>query len=405
MSLRIATFAILIFLTGCRDWKPSRASWPDRSLIGLRTLGMKRSIVYPYSVIAGGVETRADVQEAADRDPDVARHYDEVRIAGLEPVSLKSDTMAYVSFRKGGNIYWTSRPVRLAKGERILSDGRHCVRGRCGNRISWEPRTPVLPKEFREPDTAQLNTPEVRGQQIDELPIPPVFATVLSAGNIPVSIANLIAATGMPLASAPPFTGAVETGGGTSGAGGGGGASGGGQGGGMSEATGSLSSSNFVPAILYVSTGTPVTPVVVYPATPSTGTPGVASYPVPVGVVVPPITWTPSTVRPEIITTSVHTAPPSDYPPYYPPSSPSPSNPTPPPSNPTPPPSNPTPPDQPPAPGPPSKPPCPPPTPPVDMPPDTSVPEPGTVGLLAVGLAGLVAVRIRRRTTARKRPT
>jgi hypothetical protein len=353
---------------------------------------MRRSIVYPYSVIAGGVESRVDVRAAAESDPEIARHYEDVNIDGLEPVNLKSDTLAYVSFRKAGQIYWTSRQVRLSKGERILSDGRNCVRGRCGNRISWQPRGPVLPKQFREPGSAQFNTPEVRGQSIDELPLPAVFATELSVGELPVSIGGILDATAIPSPWAPAFIGAVDTGGGQSGSGGGGGGAGGGAGAGdaQSGAGDVLSPSNFVPAVLVALTGVVVPPISVSTVTPpiriSTAP---APYSPAAASTVPPITWTAPPLRVEIPgSTVVQWTTTPNNPPY---GSSTPSTQTPP--------------------GPQIQmipvppvdadslkptPAAPPSDRPSDTPSEAAVPEPATLALMTAGLAGLLAVGLRR---------
>lgn len=147
--------------------------------------------MYPYSVVAGGIATKGDAAEAIARDPAVARHYSELNVRLLEAKQLQRDTQTYVSFRKHGRIFWTSRKVHLAAGERILSDGFNCVRGRCGNRISTTPRTPVLADVSEEPTSAELNTPAVRSQSVDEA-VPGVFDSLRVASPIP-SATGLIA--------------------------------------------------------------------------------------------------------------------------------------------------------------------------------------------------------------------
>jgi hypothetical protein len=236
-KLPIVLAAVLLMTAGCHDRQGSHGRRPARS--GWITWGLPArpgSIVYPYSVIAGGVESAADVAEAAARDPETADHYSDIRVNALEAVNLKGDTSAYVSFRKDGKIYWTSQKVHLAKGERVLSDGINCVRGRCGNRISWTPRRPVLPKQFQEPTSAQLNTPAVRGQSIDELPAPPILSGFETIPAFP-SIASLIAATALPPGGIAVAGGPSAGGRGGGGVGGGAPAPGGGSGSEASSAT------------------------------------------------------------------------------------------------------------------------------------------------------------------------
>jgi hypothetical protein len=218
-------------LTGCRSHQ-RRIVWQQPEgfdATGRTFVAKMRSVVYPYSVVAGGVDSSEDVADAIRRDPVVERHYAGIAVKRLEPVSLKKEEAVYVSFRKRGEVYWTARTVRLPAGEKLLSDGESSIRARCGNRVSWEPRGPVLPKEIEneEPTSAQLNTAEVNGQSLDEMPLPPVIGTMLPAPNdaIPVlpnpaatALAGNIAASGSGGAIA---SGGGGFGGGPSGGGGG----------------------------------------------------------------------------------------------------------------------------------------------------------------------------------------
>ena len=107
--------------------------------------------VYPYSVVPGGVYRREDLAEAAARDRVVAAHYAGLRTERLRPVKLENERRAYVSYRIRNAVFWTRRPVRLARGETVLSDGENLVRARCGNRISDVPREPTAAAEPPEP--------------------------------------------------------------------------------------------------------------------------------------------------------------------------------------------------------------------------------------------------------------
>jgi len=120
--------------------------------------------VYPYSVIPGGVYSKAELQAALDSDAIVTRHYASFRWASARPVELTAGRRAYVSYRMGDSIYWTRRPVRLAKGEMLLSDGESAVRARCGNRISQTPRQPTNP--------AEPSQVETESAEADESPLP-----------------------------------------------------------------------------------------------------------------------------------------------------------------------------------------------------------------------------------------
>lgn len=102
--------------------------------------------VYPYSVIPGGVESRAELKRAIECDAVAAAHYAGFDVASAHVIRLASARKVYVSYRVGERIYWTRRRITLPKGETVLSDGTHLARARCGNRISETPG-PDLPDE------------------------------------------------------------------------------------------------------------------------------------------------------------------------------------------------------------------------------------------------------------------
>lgn len=78
-------------------------------------------------------------------------HFRGVDLAGSANRRLKATgTLPNVSFRVRDQIYWTRKKVRLPKGERVITDGVHYSRVRCGNRISEVPQpttTPEVPEE------------------------------------------------------------------------------------------------------------------------------------------------------------------------------------------------------------------------------------------------------------------
>lgn len=104
-------------------------------------------MVYRNSVLPGGVGSAAELTSALAHDPVAAAHYAGFQVAAARAVRVERPTMAHVSYRIGDKIYWTRKPVRLALGETLLSDGEHLVRARCGNRISEQAQAPVLVNE------------------------------------------------------------------------------------------------------------------------------------------------------------------------------------------------------------------------------------------------------------------
>jgi hypothetical protein len=117
--------------------------------------------VYPFSIVPGGVTSRADIAHAILADKTVAAHYAGFAVDRASLQTVPKARAVYVSYRKGDQVYWTSRPVTLAEGESILSDGQNDIRARCGNRIS---DTPQLPVEAKGPGEQELDTPVVQAQ-------------------------------------------------------------------------------------------------------------------------------------------------------------------------------------------------------------------------------------------------
>jgi hypothetical protein len=109
-------------------------------------------------VIPGGVESVAELRSALARDPAVAAHYIGFDLTRAQVVRLDKPRAAYVSYRLGERIYWTSHKLTLRKGETVITDGAHTARTRCGNLVA---ELPIGPRSPREP------TP-----QIFEKPLP-----------------------------------------------------------------------------------------------------------------------------------------------------------------------------------------------------------------------------------------
>lgn len=103
--------------------------------------GVRR--IYPYSVIPGGVAGKAELARVIRTDRVVATHYATFDVDKARPVVVEKPRAVHVSYRKGGQVYWTAHKVMLAKGETLLSDGRHEMRARCANRISDVAQYPV----------------------------------------------------------------------------------------------------------------------------------------------------------------------------------------------------------------------------------------------------------------------
>ncbi len=132
--------------------------------------------VFAYSVIPGGVRNADELRAALRRDALAAAHYSGFRVERTKLVQLREDRAAYVSYRVGNQIFWSSRKVTLLAGEELLSDGRNLARTRCGNRLSMDPALPVA--AAGEPSEATLGTPVVLPRpevSTEAFPLPPIW--------------------------------------------------------------------------------------------------------------------------------------------------------------------------------------------------------------------------------------
>jgi hypothetical protein len=126
---------------------PSKAAIAESASVRLR-------LFYQYSVIPGGVDSAEELREVIAEDSVVANHYADFGLKNVNFVTLGRDQAFYVSYRLPSGVYWTSRPMLLRRGERLLTDGFNLARVRCGNRLSEVPLLPVSPEQ---PTPAELN--------------------------------------------------------------------------------------------------------------------------------------------------------------------------------------------------------------------------------------------------------
>lgn len=113
-------------------------------------------LVYPNSVIRGGVRTPDEFMAAVLKDSVVAAHFSDFSAPKARILDLKVEKAAYVSYRINDKVYWTKKKVKLVRGEKLITDGTHYARARCGNRISEVSQSPTSAEE---PAQAFLDTP------------------------------------------------------------------------------------------------------------------------------------------------------------------------------------------------------------------------------------------------------
>jgi hypothetical protein len=113
-------------------------------------------VVYPYSVISGGVRSMDELKNAIASDPVVSREYASFDLSSARIIRLDRDRSMHVSYRLGSQVYWTKKKLKLEKGETLITDGVNTARTRCGNLISETVSEPVVPNE---PTAQEMDTP------------------------------------------------------------------------------------------------------------------------------------------------------------------------------------------------------------------------------------------------------
>jgi hypothetical protein len=180
MFLRVATL-VLIFVGVCVGaWRLfSARSSPDntaqadlkwaqgnlsQNLARLATasvsspLSLPRRVVYPYSVIPGGIQTAEELRELSQHDRIVGSHYAGFDFRNARIVELDQPKLVYLSYRMNGRVFWTAKRISLRKGEKLITDGKMTARTRCANRVSEKPQPEISPAE---PPAAKFEQPFV----------------------------------------------------------------------------------------------------------------------------------------------------------------------------------------------------------------------------------------------------
>jgi hypothetical protein len=114
-------------------------------------------VVFPYSVVPGGVASSAELEAVAAHDPVVAAHYAGFDYSRARVVEVSQPKLVYLSYRRGDKIFWTHKQASLHKGEKLITDGRTTARTRCGNQVSVLPQANTSPNE---PTMAELDRPD-----------------------------------------------------------------------------------------------------------------------------------------------------------------------------------------------------------------------------------------------------
>ncbi len=115
--------------------------------VSSEVFGRSQRVVYPYSVVSGGVATPQELREASDHDRIVATHYAGFDYRKARVIQVKQARLVYLSYRIGDQVFWTKKRMSLRVGESLITDGKTTARTRCGNQVSEVPHPITSPAE------------------------------------------------------------------------------------------------------------------------------------------------------------------------------------------------------------------------------------------------------------------
>lgn len=195
-----------------------------------------RRLVYPYSIIPGGVTSPEELRQAAAHDPVVGSHYAGFNYRRAHLIIVRQAQKVYLSYRSHDKVYWTVKQASLHPGEKLLTDGNLTARTRCGNQVSVLPQLATSPEE---PTLAELDRPDAIASGMEGLPPSPNPTSLAVDPGLPFGPTQngpfgIVGGGGPPGVYVPPPIGGGGRGpgGGSGGGGNGGGGNGGGGGGG-----------------------------------------------------------------------------------------------------------------------------------------------------------------------------
>jgi hypothetical protein len=160
-TLLVAGALALMISSGADETDASHSVWSQALNWGRQNRRAEprrpsEPVIYPYSVVPGGIHSVAELRQAMKTDPVVAAAYAKFNLPKFRIIKLRHDEYAYVSYRIGSDVYWTTRRLRICAGETLVTDGERLARTRCGNQLSQVPRVKTWSSE---PPPAVLDTP------------------------------------------------------------------------------------------------------------------------------------------------------------------------------------------------------------------------------------------------------
>jgi hypothetical protein len=195
IQIIFAALAVALILQIPIHHRSSLKTWPMTAKpVGVPAVVRSLRPVYPYSVIPGGVYSAKELERARSTDRLLREHYADFNLAATRLVTTAEARYAYVSYRQGGKLLWTTHKLLIPKGETLLTDGVNFCRTRCGNRLSEVPHHEASAHEANATDPIERLlslpnfTPSLLANNLVGLNLP----TVQSAATVlPIAEARL----------------------------------------------------------------------------------------------------------------------------------------------------------------------------------------------------------------------
>lgn len=147
----------------------ARQAWPPSA-------SGSRRLVYPYSIIPGGVHSPKELEQFSEHDPAVSEHFSGFDFRNAKVIQVDEPRLVYLSYRMKGKIFWTKKKFRLHKGEKLITDGKITCRTRCANRVSESAQKAISPEE---PPAELFEAPVEMGSSSTQILYPGPFESAL----------------------------------------------------------------------------------------------------------------------------------------------------------------------------------------------------------------------------------
>src|SRR5207247_10855814 len=106
------------------EWTRGNASQNLAMLAGHVDVAMRARtgrVVYPYSVVPGGVRTSYELPAITEHDRLVAKHYSGFDFRKAKVIELKRPALMHLSYRMRDKIFWTKKQIALRQGEKLIT--------------------------------------------------------------------------------------------------------------------------------------------------------------------------------------------------------------------------------------------------------------------------------------------